>query len=126
MKYLKSILAIIFSIILLITVSGVGIEHHHCNSCDDDGCSISLLADAELDIHTHEEHGSSCEHQDSENEHSNCFSEHLESKIAILVSTSGWEMSAIRPHSKRDCRRSSRVAIAFGGRSEVITICLLF
>src|SRR5665811_993734 len=33
-------------------------------------------------------------------------------------------MSAMRPHSKREVRRSSRVAISLGRTSEVMTICL--
>ena len=39
--------------------------------------------------------------------------------------TSGIWMSASRPISKRERMRSSSVAISFGGRSEVTTICLL-
>ena len=45
-------------------------------------------------------------------------------RIAMRVSRSGAVRSAIRPHSKRLRRRSSSVRIAFGGRSEDITICL--
>ena len=45
-------------------------------------------------------------------------------KMAMRVSRSGEEMSAIKPHSKRERRRSSRSEISFGVRSEVITICL--
>ena len=40
----------------------------------------------------------------------------------MRVSRSGGCMSAIRPHSKRERRRSSSVGIALGGRSLVITI----
>jgi hypothetical protein len=32
-------------------------------------------------------------------------------------------MSVIKPHSKRERSRASRVAIARGGRSEEMTIC---
>ena len=32
-------------------------------------------------------------------------------------------MSTVRPHSKRDRRRSSRVSISFGGLSEDMIIC---
>ena len=45
-------------------------------------------------------------------------------RIAIRVSRSGAVRSAIRPHSKRDRSRSSRVRIALGGRSDDRTICL--
>ena len=45
-------------------------------------------------------------------------------RIAIRVSRSGAVRSAIRPHSNRDRSRSSRVRIAFGGRSDERTICL--
>ena len=45
-------------------------------------------------------------------------------RIAIRVSRSGAVRSAISPHSNRDRSRSSRVRIAFGGRSEDSTICL--
>ena len=44
-------------------------------------------------------------------------------RMATLVSMSGAWMSAIRPHSKRLCRRSSMVGIWRGGQSELITIC---
>ena len=44
----------------------------------------------------------------------------------MRVSTSGGWMSAVRPHSKRFRRRSSRFAISFGKRSEVRMICLWF
>ena len=44
-------------------------------------------------------------------------------RIAIRVSRSGGWMSVIRPHSKRERRRSSSVAISRGGRSDEITIC---
>jgi hypothetical protein len=46
-------------------------------------------------------------------------------RIAMRVSRSGGWMSVIRPHSKRERRRDSSVAIARGGRSEEITICRL-
>ena len=36
--------------------------------------------------------------------------------MAIRVSKSGGWISAVRPHSKRVFRRSSRVAMSFGGR----------
>ncbi len=36
----------------------------------------------------------------------------------------GW-MSAIKPHSNRERRRSSRLEISLGGRSELMMICLL-
>ncbi len=42
----------------------------------------------------------------------------------MRVSRSGGWMSVIRPHSNRERRRSSSVAISFGGRSDEITICL--
>ena len=42
----------------------------------------------------------------------------------MRVSMSGGWTSVISPISKRLRRRSSRVAIAFGGRSDEITICL--
>ena len=45
-------------------------------------------------------------------------------RIAIRVSRSGAEMSAMRPHSKRERSRSSSWVIAFGGRSLEMTICL--
>src|SRR5699024_12191203 len=45
-------------------------------------------------------------------------------RIAILVSKSGGVISVIKPHSKRDRRRSSSVGISFGGRSLEIIICL--
>ena len=45
-------------------------------------------------------------------------------RMAMRVSRSGGWMSVIRPHSNRLRRRSSRVAICLGGRSEEITICL--
>ena len=44
-------------------------------------------------------------------------------RIAIRVSRSGGWMSVIRPHSKRERSRSSRVEISRGGRSLEITIC---
>ena len=44
-------------------------------------------------------------------------------RIAMRVSRSGVEMSAMRPHSKRDRSRSSSRSIAFGGRSLERTIC---
>ncbi|CAB4910465.1 unannotated protein [freshwater metagenome] len=43
----------------------------------------------------------------------------------MRVSRSGAWTSVIRPHSKRVRSRSSRVVSFFGGRSEVMTICLL-
>ncbi len=43
-------------------------------------------------------------------------------RIAMRVSRSGGWMSVIRPHSNRERRRSSSVAISFGGRSDEITI----
>ena len=48
----------------------------------------------------------------------------LERRMAMRVSRSGGWISTIRPHSKRERRRSSRVTMALGGRSEEITICL--
>ena len=39
-------------------------------------------------------------------------------RIAIRVSRSGGWMSVISPHSKRERRRSSSVAISFGGWSD--------
>ena len=39
-------------------------------------------------------------------------------RIAMRVSRSGGWMSVIRPHSNRERRRASSVAISFGGRSE--------
>ena len=45
-------------------------------------------------------------------------------KIAIRVSKSGLCISAIRPHSKRERKRSSKVSISLGGRSLEIIICL--
>jgi hypothetical protein len=45
-------------------------------------------------------------------------------RMAMRVSRSGAWMSVIRPHSKRERRRASSVAIARGGRSDEITICL--
>ena len=48
----------------------------------------------------------------------------LARRIAIRVSRSGAVRSAIRPHSNRLRSRSSSVRIAFGGRSELRTICL--
>ena len=45
-------------------------------------------------------------------------------RIAALVSRSGGWMSAMRPHSKRERRRSSSVGISRGTRSELMTICL--
>ena len=47
----------------------------------------------------------------------------LARRIAMRVSRSGAVRSAIRPHSNRLRRRSSSVRIAFGGRSELRTIC---
>ena len=44
-------------------------------------------------------------------------------RMATLVSRSGGWMSAIRPHSKRERRRSSRVGMSRGGQSQVRTIC---
>ena len=44
-------------------------------------------------------------------------------RMATLVSMSGGWMSAIKPHSKRLWRRSSRVGICRGGQSLEITIC---
>ena len=46
-------------------------------------------------------------------------------KIAIRVSSSGGWISVIKPHSKRERSRSSKVVSCFGGRSLEITICLL-
>ena len=46
-------------------------------------------------------------------------------KMAIRVSRSGGCRSAIMPHSKRERKRSSRVAISRGGRSLVKMICAL-
>ena len=43
--------------------------------------------------------------------------------IATFISRSGGWMSAIRPHSKRERRRSSSVGISLGSASEVRTIC---
>ena len=45
-------------------------------------------------------------------------------RIAMRVSRSGGWMSVIRPHSKRERSRSSRVEISRGGRSDEITIWL--
>ena len=45
-------------------------------------------------------------------------------RIAMRVSRSGAEMSAMSPHSKRERRRSSSCVIALGGRSLESTICL--
>ena len=47
----------------------------------------------------------------------------LARKIAMRVSRSGDEMSAMRPHSNRERRRSSSNEISFGVRSDVNTIC---
>ena len=44
--------------------------------------------------------------------------------MAMRVSRSGGWISTIRPHSKRERRRSSSVTMALGGRSEESTICL--
>ena len=44
-------------------------------------------------------------------------------RIAMRVSRSGGWMSVMRPHSNRERRRSSSVAISFGGRSDEMTIC---
>ena len=44
--------------------------------------------------------------------------------MAMRVSRSGGVRSAMSPHSNRERRRSSRVVIALGGRSEERTICL--
>ena len=44
--------------------------------------------------------------------------------MAMRVSMSGGWMSVIRPHWKREHRRSSSLAISLGGRSELMTICL--
>ena len=41
----------------------------------------------------------------------------------MRVSRSGAWMSVMRPHSNRERRRASRVAIARGGRSDEMTIC---
>src|SRR5579885_3365077 len=49
----------------------------------------------------------------------------LERRIASRCSYSGGWISASRPHSKRERRRSCRLEMAFGGRSLVTTICLL-
>ena len=46
-------------------------------------------------------------------------------RIAMRVSRSGGCTSVIRPHSNRDRMRSSNADSCLGGRSEVITICLL-
>ena len=46
-------------------------------------------------------------------------------RIAIRVSNSGGWISVIKPHSKRERNRSSKVVSCFGGRSLEITICLL-
>ena len=43
-------------------------------------------------------------------------------RMAIRVSRSGGLISVTRPHSKRDLKRSSRVAILLGGRSLERTI----
>ena len=45
-------------------------------------------------------------------------------RIAMRVSRSGGWMSVISPHSNRDRRRASSVAISFGGRSDERTIWL--
>ena len=52
------------------------------------------------------------------------WSSAFERRMAMRVSRSGGVRSAIRPHSKRERSRSSRVVIALGGRSELSTICL--
>ena len=44
-------------------------------------------------------------------------------RMAILVSRSGIWMSAIKPHSNRERKRSSMEDISLGGQSEEITIC---
>ena len=46
-------------------------------------------------------------------------------RIAMRVSRSGGWTSVIRPHSKRLRIRSSKPDSCLGGRSEVITTCLL-
>ena len=43
----------------------------------------------------------------------------------MRVSRSGFEMSAIRPHSKRERSLSSSVGMSLGGLSEEMTICRL-
>ena len=45
--------------------------------------------------------------------------------MAILVSRSGGWTSTIRPHSKRDLRRSNSPERSFGDESLEITICFL-
>ena len=45
-------------------------------------------------------------------------------RIAMRVSRSGGCTSVISPISKRERIRSSKPPSSFGGRSEVITICL--
>ena len=52
------------------------------------------------------------------------WSSAFERRIAMRVSRSGGVRSAMRPHSKRLRSRSSRVVIAFGGRSDDRTTCL--
>ena len=47
-------------------------------------------------------------------------------RIAIRVSKSGEEISAISPHSNRERSLASSVSISFGGLSEEIMICFLF
>ena len=46
-------------------------------------------------------------------------------RIAMRVSRSGGWMSVISPHSKRERSRSSNPESCLGGRSEVMTTCLL-
>ena len=46
-------------------------------------------------------------------------------KMAIRVSSSGAWMSVIRPHSNRLSIRSSKPVSSLGGKSEVMTTCLL-
>ena len=44
-------------------------------------------------------------------------------RMAIFVSRSGGWISAMRPYSKRERRRSSMEEISLGGQSEETTIC---
>jgi len=46
-------------------------------------------------------------------------------RMATFVSISGGWISAIKPHSKRDRRRSSKFGMSFGNLSLVTTICFL-
>ena len=43
--------------------------------------------------------------------------------LDMILADAGGEISASKPHSNLDFRRSSMMLISFGGRSEVMTIC---